>query len=464
MNVPHSIETLLQTQPLVKKIISRIHEHKGRALLVGGAVRDLILGLPTKDLDIEIHGISLPDLETILQEFGPVSLVGKAFGVLRLHNLAIDWSIPRTDSTGRKPHVTLDPHLTFEQAFKRRDLTMNAMGIDLITYKLIDPFNGARDIQEKILRTPDPTFFIEDPLRFFRVMHFIGRFAMQPDAELQHICTTMDLKGISRERIEEEFTKLFLKSEQPARGIRWLNTIGRLHEILPELAATKNIAQNPEWHPEGDVFEHSMQALDAAARIPCATQQEKLILMYAALCHDLGKVSTTKEIDGIWRSHGHDVEGVPLATSLLKRITHNADLIKTVQVLVRHHMAPLHFTQEGAKASAYKRLAHALAPYTTLEMLSKLSTADALGRNAHKGIPLPEQIVPRVQEFLERAQQAHVVTQTEKPILYGADLMHIIQPGPEMGAMLAYAYEVQIEEEIKDKEVLLQRVKDRYKL
>lgn len=463
MNIPRAIDALFMQYPTLKNIVTRIHERGGHVLLVGGAVRDIALDIPVKDLDIEIHGMALQDLEKILQEFGPVSMVGKLFGVLRVHSLDIDWSLPRTDTSGRKPNVTLNPTMSYEQAFRRRDITMNAMGIDLVTHELIDPFNGMAAIQQKILRTPDPEFFVQDPLRFFRVMQFIGRFNMQPDEELNNICTHMNLQSISRERIEQELAKLFLKSQQPSLGIRWINSISRLEELFPELAATKNVPQNPEWHPEGDVFEHTMQALDAAARIECATEQEKLILMYAALCHDLGKATTTQTVDGVIQSHGHDVEGVPLAKALLKRITNNIDLLKTVPLLVHYHMAPLQFIQGSAKAPAYKRLALKLAPYTTINMLGKLAMADKLGRNPQRGRPLPAtHTIPGLQQFLDKAAQAQVLHAIEKPILHGADFMPEFQPGPELGKILKIAYELQIEEGIKDKDILLKKAHESY--
>ena len=228
-DVQKLLNKLLEQQPVVQKIIDEIAKKGGRALLVGGAVRDLLsffngleMSGEIKDLDIEVHGITIDQLHQILAQFGPVSLVGKSFGVLRLHGLDIDWSLPRTDSSGRHPKVIIDPYMNFADAFKRRDLTINAMGIDLKTFELIDPWHGLHDLKLGILRAPSADLFIEDPLRLFRVMQFIGRFGMKPDDELNKICATMSLAGISTERIEGEFDKLFLKSKRPSLGIRWL--------------------------------------------------------------------------------------------------------------------------------------------------------------------------------------------------------------------------------------------------
>lgn len=484
------LQKLLEQYPLVEKIVDAIAQEKGRALLVGGAVRDLLLksdastrlgqGLAgqvggtdqkpfvvsdvesvvsnhIKDLDIEVHGISLEKLQEILSAFGPVSLVGKSFGVLRLHGLDTDFSLPRKDSSGRHPEVTIDPNMSFADAFKRRDLTINAMGIDLKTFELIDPWGGFADLKHGILRAPDEHFFIQDPLRLFRVMQFISRFEMKPDAQLNAICSKMSLAGVSTERIESEFDKLFLKSKRPSLGIRWLKEIGRIQEILPELAATIDVPQNPEWHPEGDVFEHTMQAIDAGALLSYADTKEKLTALYGILCHDLGKVTTTREIDGVWRSLGHEDAGVEPAKKLLKRFTRRVELIDAVAKIVRHHMAPGLFVKEGAKAPAYKRLALKLAPEVTMELLSKVSIADKSGRNGNSHEPLNKPL-PDIQEFLKRAQQLHISLHPEKPLIQGKDIAEFVSPGPQMGRLVKKAYEIQIEEGLIDKQELIKRI------
>lgn len=451
------LQKIISENPKIAQIINEIASHGAKAFLVGGGVRDLLLCLPLKDLDIEIHGLSIQQLQDILAKYGPVSLVGESFGVLRLHGLEIDWSLPRTDSSGRHPKVVIDPTMNIRDAFKRRDLTINAMGIDLKTFELIDPWGGQEDLKKGILRATDPILFIEDPLRLFRVMQFIGRFGMCPDKQLNEICATMSLEGISIERIEAEFDKLMLKSQRPSLGIRWLNTITRLPEILPELAATIDTPQEPDWHPEGDVFEHTMQAIDAAAVLSYTDTQEKLIALFAVLCHDLGKVTTTKRIDGRWRSLGHEDAGVPLAKKMLKRITHRKELIDAVAILVKYHMAPGQFIENGAKPPAYKRLAKKLAPEVNIQLLVKVALADKRGRNGKSCLPLTNDI-PIINEFLQKAQEVHVVHKPEEPILHGRDLMGIIEPGPQMGALLKHAYEIQIEKGITDKQELLKRI------
>ena len=426
--------------------------------MVGGAVRDLLLAVPVKDLDVEIHGLELEQLEEVLKEFGQVSLVGKVFGVLRLHGLDVDWSLPRADAPGRKPKVSIDPHMSFEDAFRRRDLTINAMGINLITGELVDPFNGVQDLENKVLRAPDPKFFVEDPLRLYRVMQFVGRFAMEPDDELNTLCKKMDISGVSRERIEQEFKKLLLRARKPSLGITWLDQIGRLAEIMPEITALKGVVQSETWHPEGDVFVHTIQTIDAAAALEYESEKEKLIIMYAALCHDLGKVSTTAaDEEGNITSLGHAKESERLAKKLLKRITNNKDLIDAVCKLVRYHMHPVQLVRGEAKPSAYKRLANKLAPQATLRMLAKVSLADKRGRNPEGPEPLTVED-PEIEVFLKKSQELQVLESKEEPVLLGRDLLDEVGAGPHLGELVRQAYEIQIEEGIKDKEELKRRV------
>ncbi len=443
--------------PIIKDIVNSLLQNNARVYAVGGAVRDLLLELPVHDLDIELHGITSDQLEKILSQFGTVHYDGKSFGVFRVDGLDVDWSLPRRDSSGRKPVVEVDPTMTITEALKRRDLTMNAMAVDLATGQLIDPFGGHNDLKNKILATPDREFFVQDPLRFYRVMQFIGRFEMRPDHELDAVCKSMDISAISIERIHAEFDKLVMLSKRPSLGIYWLKDIGRLQEVLPELAATIGIQQEPTWHPEGDVFEHSMQAFDGAAARRGVDIGTHKLLCYAALCHDLGKVTTTKIIDGRLRSLGHDAAGVAPTRALCKRLTGNKKLIEHVALLVRHHMAPGQFVSQNATAKAYKKLAKVLAPDLNLFLLAQLAYADKLGRNPEKYIPLSGPL-PVMDEFIKRAQEYGVLYEPEKAYITGADLMPLGFEGPALGRALEKVYDYQIEQKSPTKETLLRYV------
>ncbi len=483
-----NVISFLSDLKILVPIIQKIKEVGGIAYLVGGSVRDLVLDRPIKDIDIEVHKLTLDQLEKILESFGKTELIGKQFGVLRLWRLDVDWSLPRKDSIGRKPDVTIDPTMDVAQALKRRDITMNAMAINLNDvadrydalckkaeagasyadlFTIIDPYHGLEDIVNKRLRAVDKELFLEDPLRFFRVMQFIGRFDMQPDVELQNLCATMVLHDpvtyglLARERIFEEIKKLFLKSKHPSHGFRWLATIGRLKEIFPELYELVGAVQRPDYHPEGDVFEHTMQALDAAAVLTdyqetelLSVQEEKLMIMLAALCHDLGKPSTT---DANLSCHGHAEKGESIAHALLKRLTDNTSLIKSVCKLVRNHMRPYMLIRENASLKAYKRLAAALGPELSMRQIAILALADIRGRN-HKGHePLSEPVADHT-EFLAASERACVMHKPEAPVLQGRHLLGLVSPGPRMGRLLERAYNLQIEEGITDLEELKRRV------
>jgi tRNA nucleotidyltransferase (CCA-adding enzyme) len=478
---------------VVHTLASIAHDIKkagGIVYLVGGCVRDLVMGRELKDLDVEVHKISLDDLERVLAHHGTVMLVGKKFGVLRIAGYDVDWALPRTDSKGRKPSVALDPAMTIEQACRRRDVTMNAMAInfndlldhhDDISHQLtqpdadiasivgvIDPFGGLNDINHKRLRAVDEVLFLEDPLRFYRVMQFIGRFDMMPDERLTTICRTMKLYDdtaqapLSCERIHEEMKKLLLKSRAPSKGFRWLLSLGRLQEIFPELYTLVGVPQPANFHPEGDVFEHTMQSLDAAAQLPYYADQEhmhadeeKFMVMLGSLCHDLGKPVT---IDDHMHFYRHEDAGVSIAKRFLKRMTGSKVLIEAVCKLVRCHMQAFTFLDQGAKPAAYKRLAVRLAPEVTVRQLGLLALTDHQGTNPQGHEPLIEKDHDLYQKFLAKAEQATVAHGPEASVLLGRHLLDVISPGPEMGKLLKEAYRIQIEEGLKDLDELKRRV------
>lgn len=450
----------------IKSILDVIHDQGGIAYLVGGTVRDLVLDRPIKDIDIEVHNISMDDLLKILQKFGYVLLIGKQFGVLKLHKFDIDWSLPRKDSVGRKPEVIVDPDLSIQEACKRRDVTMNAMAInlkDFDTEKILDFYGGLKDIQDKILRAVDENRFIDDPLRFYRVMQFVGRFEMTPDKNLQNICKAMDLTPVSkggelaRERIYEEIRKLLLKSQKPSLGFRWVKKLSRLKELFPELGALDGVYQREDYHPEGDAFEHTMQSLDAAAALEM-DDEEKFLIMLSILCHDLGKAVTSDEKG---HSRGHDVAGVPLAKTFLKRFTWDSTLIRSVCKLVRYHRSPLTLVEQKSSSKAYKRLAKKLSPEVTAKQLYWVAWCDVRGRNANGTEPLTKGLGEDdiiLETFLEKVKGAQVEEGPEEPVLLGRHLLDLIEPGPELGKILKEAYEIQIEEDIRDIEELKKRV------
>lgn len=226
----------------------RLIEHLGsngiKAIFVGGFVRDYFTGHVTHDLDIELYGVtSLETLENILRPFGKVGVYGKSFGVLKLTygTYKIDFSPPRTESKSGFGHtgfeITWYSDLSFSEAARRRDFTINAIGYDPITHTLLDPYGGVEDLNSKILRCVDPATFIDDPLRILRAMQFAARFDLQCDPQLLELCRGMISEGalneLPKERIFEEFNKLFLLSERPSVGLKLLEKMGGKYLFEP---------------------------------------------------------------------------------------------------------------------------------------------------------------------------------------------------------------------------------------
>jgi tRNA nucleotidyltransferase/poly(A) polymerase len=245
-------EPLLLTIARVMPALHAIHNAGGIAYLVGGSVRDFFMQKPLFDIDIEVHQLTEEQLVDCLQKQAPIHFVGKKFGVFRIGSIDIDWSLPRTDSLGRKPIVTIDPFMGIEAACKRRDLSMNSMAIRLTenekeTYgisieNIIDPFGGIDTIKKNELSLIDAELFVQDPLRLYRVIQYISRFEMNPDNQLTETAKKMSLvdpitnKPIASERIGKELKKMFILSDKPARGLRWLMSINRLEDLFPDLA------------------------------------------------------------------------------------------------------------------------------------------------------------------------------------------------------------------------------------
>ena len=436
-------------EELIRFLCRRIADSGGRAFFVGGVVRDRFLNRKPKDIDVEVYGLSLERLEQVLAERGRVSLVGRQFGVFRVWGLDVDWSLPRRDSRGRHPVVEIDPSMSPKEASRRRDLTMNAMLRDVLTDELIDHWGGRKDIERKILRTPDEALFVEDPLRFYRVMQFAARFEMTPDKALEAVCAQMDISRVSVQRVEEEFAKLFLEADRPSLGLRWLDRIGRLGGVFPELAHLKGTPQEPAWHPEGDVWLHSLQVVDAAAALRSGSRERDLMLIWAALLHDIGKPATTTERAGKIRTPEHDREGEALARSVLQRMVKKHSVIRGTVKLVGQHMKPLQFYQNKSSEKAFKRLAVKLAPEADLELLAALALADCRGMNPHGELPL-ETDSEMVSWFLDMARASRVSKEPEKPVLMGRHLKGLVEPGPRMGEVLETAYRIQLEEGIRD--------------
>ena len=436
------------TDPAVERIAKAVDAAGGRAILVGGFVRDRLLGVATKDVDVEVHGVDLATLEELLGGFGEVIAVGRAFGVLRVKGVDCDFSMPRRDNKTGRGHrgfqVDLDPGLDFATAARRRDLTINSIGLDAITDEILDPHGGRADLKAGVLRATDPARFPEDPLRGVRVAQFAARFEMAPDDELLTLCRDLDLSELPGERLFGEFRKLLLRGKRPSLGLEFLRA-SRLLRFFPELEAMVGVPQDPRWHPEGTVWEHTMLVVDEAAASREGDEGEDLIVLFGALCHDLGKPATTVvDEEGRIRSPGHEPEGVGPTRSLLERLRSPGDLVDAVTVLVAHHLAPAHFCACGAKPRAYRRLARKLeAGGVNARILLRLARADHFGRTTPDALARE---FPAGDEFLRQAEVLQVEERAVGDVVLGRHLIaRGMTPGPGFGEILSACREIQDE-------------------
>ncbi len=426
-------------------------EAGGRGFLVGGAVRDRRLGLGSKDQDLEVYGIEADELQRILERFGKVHLVGQHFAVLHLSSDrgVAEVSLPRTESKTGPGHkgfaVTADPHLDFVSACRRRDFTVNAMLEDPLNGELIDPFNGQEDLQRGLLRHVSSAFH-EDPLRVLRAARFAARFGWKIHPQTAAVCRGLDLSELPRERIEGEW-RLLLAGDFPGTGLLALEQCGALR-FFPELEALRGVAQDPIWHPEGDVLQHTAMCLDAAVSRR-SEMTDPWAEMLGVLCHDLGKAKHTYFQRARWRCPNHDNDGTPATISLLRRLCGAKDIIEPVTAFVREHLraSQLFFVRDKVSDAAIRRLALRV----DIAALCRVSWADAAGRGEQLEDPWPPEAW-----LLKRAQNLGVKEQAPSNFLRGADLLERgWQGGREVGLVLGRAFELQLDGELADRDAAL---------
>jgi tRNA nucleotidyltransferase (CCA-adding enzyme) len=352
---------------------------KPKAYLVGGCVRDLMLGIKPKDIDLEIFGLDREELLLILKDV-PLIEVGKSFGVFKVQGTNIDIALARTEiQYGDKHtefHVHHDKELLPEDAAIRRDFTINAMMYDLDRRELFDPFNGARDLTDGILHPVSRATFREDALRVLRAMQFLARFKLRPSPALIAEARGLSMANISAERIYEEWKKLLLLGIEPSRGLQFLNDVNWLR-FFPELKLLVNCHQDPQWHPEGDVWTHICHVMDEFAKERLNDEVEDLVVGMACLCHDLGKPARTEFLHGRWRSHGHSEAGVEPTKRFLDRMRAPGWLVDAVVPLVVEHQKPYDLYKINASDRVVRRLARRVG---RIDRLARVSKADANGR------------------------------------------------------------------------------------
>ncbi len=342
-----------------KEIAVKVSLAGGRAYFVGGFVRDRLLGVNGKDIDIEVHGIDVNTLREILSTLGTTLEMGESFGIFSLRGTDIDVALPRKESATGRGHrdfdISVDPCIGTEKAAMRRDFTVNALMEDVLTGEIIDHFGGQKDLENKILRHVNDASFPEDPLRVLRLAQFAARFGFSVAEETKALCRTIDLSSLSKERIEGEMKKALLTAYSPSVFFEVLRDVNGLDFWYPEIKSLTGLRQNPRFHPEGDVWVHTMEVLDR-----CALYRDKVsdpfAFMLSALCHDLGKIEATKELDGVIHAYAHESLGLPIAEKFLHRITNEKSVIKYVLNMTALHMKPGVMARAGSSMKSFNKL------------------------------------------------------------------------------------------------------------
>ncbi len=452
---------MLTLPEILEDILKDLQEIGATPIIVGGSVRDFFLNIPVKDYDIEIFGIdSLETIQKSLEKFASVKMVGKSFGVLtlRVNEYDFDFALPRIEKKIGNTHqdfeIITNANLSFKEAAIRRDFTINAIGYDFCTKDFLDPFNGINDLKNRVLKYIDDKTFIEDSLRVYRAIQFSARFDFSLDEKTFELCKKIvqnnELHFLPKERIYEEFKKLFLKSSKPSIGFELLKDLGVL-KYFPELKALISCVQDPIYHPEGDVWIHTMMCLDELSRIlkeeNIVDEYRKLYLFYAILCHDFGKPFCTKEINGKITSHKHESLGIEPTISFLSKLTNEKKFIEIVSSLVKNHLIPFQLYLAESSLKAIKRLSLKV----NIEDLCLVCLADCLGRTI-----LDKEKCPKATSWvLNKAKELDIHNEPIKPIVQGRDLIELgFKPSDKFKEILEFAFDLQIDENMKKDEII----------
>lgn len=474
LNIPDDLRTMLEA---VRRI--------GRPRLVGGGVRDWLLGLEPKDFDVEVGGIDFDHLHRALESFGATDVVGRSFGVIKVRSARTgneyDFSLPRRESKIGAGHrgfaVAANPALTDAEAAARRDFTLNAIALDPFTGQIVDPHGGQRDLEQRVLRHTSPAF-VEDPLRVLRAFQLAARFDFTLAPETAELCRSIvdTFAELPVERIWGEWDKWATKSRTPSRGLQVLEQTGWLRHF-PELAVLRGTPQEPEWHPEGDVFAHTQHCVDALVALEDWRQSppaRRRLLMFGVLAHDFGKPETThrgeKRGATRWLSPGHEAAGGEPSKAFLRRIGAPLELDIPVCALVVNHLAHHHgVAAPGGQPtavqtyefsdSAVRRLARKLAP-ATIDDLAAVMRADANGRPP---IESPD-VHARINALVAKAHALQLADAAPKPIILGRHLITLgMKPGPQMKPIIDAAFEAQLDGAFTDEPGGIEWVKKRVK-
>lgn len=419
---------------MARRLAAEVRQAGGNAYFVGGFVRDTVMGRENKDIDIEIHGLTPRALEEILDSLGERTVMGASFGVYGLRHYDLDIAMPRSETKNGRGHkdftIFVDPFLGTQKAAMRRDFTVNALMQDVLTGEIIDHFSGLDDLRRGVIRHVSDSSFAEDPLRVLRAAQFAARFGFSVAPETMALCAGMDLTALASERIMEELCKALLKAPKPSVFFDVLRDMHQLDDWFAEVSALIGVEQEKKYHPEGDVYTHTMLVLDQAAALR-AQAEYPLGLMLSALCHDFGKPQATQVIDGRIRAFNHENLGVPIAEAFISRLSSQTRLKKYVGNMVALHMRPNSLYHMHSGRHAYMKLLDLSVSPSDLLLLAK---ADHLGRTGYE----------HNYDEVELALRGMLNTYRDlmsRPAVRGEDLIAAgMKPGKAMGEALAFAH------------------------
>lgn len=444
----------LKDKRMAIDIAKLVNKQGGRTFYVGGYVRDEILHKPSKDVDIEVHGITSDELKSILMNLGKLRTQGASFGVYNLDGYDIDIVQPRKETATGRGHkdfeVFVDPFIGYEKAAERRDFTINAMMEDVLTGEIVDPFGGYDDCKNGIIRHVNDNTFKEDPLRVLRAAQFASRFGFKIAPETKDVMREMDLSTLSHERVYGEMKKALMKSDRPSIFFETLRDVNQLDTWFPELKAMIGCEQNPIWHPEGDVWNHTMATIDCAVEFRDKVEHPEYY-MVSALCHDIGKpVSMFKDDKGNIHTYYHYENGIPIVTNFLDRINNDKSLSNYVINMTENHMRPHNcFDNHSAVKDTNIMYDKSICPHD----LMMLAVADTSSRGL-------ENFTKEEESYLKERLELYTKRMLE-PQVGGADLIALgIKPGPIFSDILAYAHKQHLSGE--DKEKVLKSIESIY--
>lgn len=456
----------------IAKRIARAAQHlEGRAFIVGGFVRDQIMNRIANDIDMEVHGLTVPQLRLILDQIatdlrGSVDTVGASFGVhiLTVNKETIEIALPRRDSKGTGGHtgiaVTVDPFMGVDAAVRRRDFRMNSVMLDPLTGQVIDPANGIADILLRRIEVVDEERFLDDPLRVLRALRFQAQFGFTIQSRTEQIIRnapldpTSGMHALSADRIGREVRKILLAPQHTMLAIDTALRTGLFNFLFPAVAALAGTPQDAFHHPEGDALTHSLMTLASVRTVTTdwGNDDSRLVILLAALYHDVGKLTTTTiAMGGRIRSLGHAEVGAEIAAADLARFDLPNHITEAVVALVREHMNAHNIAEDSKGVSGVRRLANRIGP-ATMRQMARLIEADLLGT----GKPdRTERASAESRRLLLLAEQLHAVDSKPQDAIRGQDLLNLgLRPGPLFRDLIARGNQLRDDEGMSHEQIL----------